>query len=151
MGAGGLEPVLYLARTNDGEIQREVVPSLCCLSFDPLCKVEIAKYGGLHPILTALTTANKDSFNTYDDDKQDQSSFEGSGAKTKTGQALLAAKAAKSPTTNSNTFMKGSQVSIPSLSFDVNNPDDGSVHSGDPITKVKDALTPAQLQVSDDT
>ena len=35
---GGLEPVLYLARTQSKDIQREVLPSLCCLSFDPMSK-----------------------------------------------------------------------------------------------------------------
>jgi hypothetical protein len=91
--------------------------------------------------LTALTTANNDSFNTYSDDKS-TSSFEGSGARTKAGQALLAAKSPK----GSNGFVKGTQISIPALSFDMNS-DEGSVQSDAPITKVKDSLTPAQLQV----
>jgi len=41
---GGLEPVLYLARTDSPDIQREVVPALCCLSFDRNSKVRILHF-----------------------------------------------------------------------------------------------------------
>ena len=44
---GGLEPVLYLARTDDVEVWREVVPGLCALSFVDANKVNIARCGGL--------------------------------------------------------------------------------------------------------
>lgn len=58
---GGLEPVLYLARTDEPEIQREVIPALCCLSFSRLNKVDMCKYGGLPPIVAALRDMNTDT------------------------------------------------------------------------------------------
>lgn len=51
---GGLEPVLYLARTDEPEIQREVLPALCNLSFADANKVAICRNGGLDPIVRAI-------------------------------------------------------------------------------------------------
>jgi len=53
---GGLEPVLYLARTNSHDIQREVVPALCCLSFDRFSKVRRRTHSGQHPWLTLCSS-----------------------------------------------------------------------------------------------
>ena len=50
---GGLEPVLYLARTDEPEIQREVIPALCCLSFSTQNKIDMCKFGGLAPVIAA--------------------------------------------------------------------------------------------------
>jgi HEAT repeat protein len=52
--AGGLEPVLYLARTDELEIQRQVLPALCCLSFHDSNKVPIVRYGGLEPVVRSI-------------------------------------------------------------------------------------------------
>lgn len=51
---GGLEPVLYLARTEEPEIQRETLACLCSLSFSEENKINITKYGGLPPIMSAI-------------------------------------------------------------------------------------------------
>ena len=51
---GGLEPVLYLARTDEPEIQREVLPALCCLSFADANKIAICRNGGLEAIVRAI-------------------------------------------------------------------------------------------------
>ena len=51
---GGLEPVLYLARTDEAEIQREVLPALCSLSFADANKVAICRNGGLDPIIRSI-------------------------------------------------------------------------------------------------
>lgn len=51
---GGLEPVLYLARTEEPEIQRETLACLCSLSFSEENKINITKYGGLPPVLSAI-------------------------------------------------------------------------------------------------
>lgn len=51
---GGLEPVLYLARTEEPEIQRETLACLCSLSFAEENKINIARYGGLPPIMSAI-------------------------------------------------------------------------------------------------
>ena len=56
---GGLEPVLYLARTDEPEIQREIIPALCCLSFSLQNKIDICKFGGLPPIINALRDPNQ--------------------------------------------------------------------------------------------
>ena len=55
---GGLEPVLYLARTDEPEIQVEVIPAICTLSFAEENKVDIAKNGGLPPVIAAIRDAN---------------------------------------------------------------------------------------------
>ena len=55
---GGLEPVLYLARTDEPEIQREILPALSTLSFADSNKIEICKNGGLPPIISAIRDAN---------------------------------------------------------------------------------------------
>lgn len=51
---GGLEPVLYLARTEEPEIQRETLACLCSLSFSEENKINITKYGGLPPVMGAI-------------------------------------------------------------------------------------------------
>lgn len=51
---GGLEPVLYLARTEEPEIQRETLACLCSLSFAEENKINITKYGGLPPVMSAI-------------------------------------------------------------------------------------------------
>jgi hypothetical protein len=51
---GGLEPVLFLARTDDPEVWREVIPGICMLSFVDTNKVNIARSGGLVPIVETL-------------------------------------------------------------------------------------------------
>lgn len=51
---GGLEPVLYLARTEEPEIQRETLACLCSLSFSEENKINITKYGGLPPVMSAI-------------------------------------------------------------------------------------------------
>lgn len=51
---GGLEPVLYLARTEEPEIQRETLACLCSLSFAEENKMNITRYGGLPPIMSAI-------------------------------------------------------------------------------------------------
>lgn len=51
---GGLEPVLYLARTEEPEIQRETLACLCSLSFAEENKITITRYGGLPPIMSAI-------------------------------------------------------------------------------------------------
>lgn len=52
--AGGLEPVLYLSRTDEPEIQRQVLPALCCLSFHDSNKVPIVRYGGLDTVVRSI-------------------------------------------------------------------------------------------------
>jgi hypothetical protein len=54
---GGLEPVLFLSRTDDTEIHREVLPALCTLSFAEPNKIEICKHGGLTPLLAMVSLA----------------------------------------------------------------------------------------------
>lgn len=56
---GGLEPVLYLARTNDPEVQRETLACLCSLSFAEENKMNITKYGGLPPIMNAIRSPDE--------------------------------------------------------------------------------------------
>lgn len=51
---GGLEPVLYLARTEEPEIQKETLACLCSLSFAEENKIAITRYGGLPPIMSAI-------------------------------------------------------------------------------------------------
>ena len=51
---GGMEPVLFLARTEDTELHKEVLPALTTLSFADANKVEIAKNGGLPPLVAML-------------------------------------------------------------------------------------------------
>lgn len=51
---GGLEPVLYLARTEEPEIQRETLACLCSLSFSEENKINITKFGGLPPVMSAI-------------------------------------------------------------------------------------------------
>lgn len=51
---GGLEPVLYLARTDEEEIQKEVLPALCSLSFSDANKVAICRNGGLDSIVSSI-------------------------------------------------------------------------------------------------
>lgn len=51
---GGLEPVLYLARTEEPEIQRETLACLCSLSFAEENKINITKFGGLPPVMSAI-------------------------------------------------------------------------------------------------
>ena len=52
---GGLEPVLYLARTDDLEVQKEVLPALCSLSFADNNKVAICRNGGLGAIVRSIS------------------------------------------------------------------------------------------------
>ena len=54
---GGLEPVLFLARTDDPEIHREVLPALYTLSFAEANKAEITKHGGF-PLLSMVPDVN---------------------------------------------------------------------------------------------
>lgn len=66
VAAGGVETVLYLARTRSFDLQREVVPSLCCLSFgSPMVKAELTRFGGLPPIMLALREACAKSGSAY--------------------------------------------------------------------------------------
>eukprot|EP00957_Ditylum_brightwellii_P168494 12825766-Ditylum_brightwellii.AAC.1 len=55
---GGLEPVLYLARTDEPEIQREVLPAIATLSFEDSNKIEICKNGGLPPIIADICNSD---------------------------------------------------------------------------------------------
>jgi hypothetical protein len=55
---GGLEPVLYLARTDEAEIQRQVLPALCVLSFADANKVPICRNGGLDTVVRFLRDTN---------------------------------------------------------------------------------------------
>ena len=52
-----MEPVLFLSRTDDTEIHREVLPALCTLSFAEPNKIEICKHGGLTPLLAMVSLA----------------------------------------------------------------------------------------------
>jgi hypothetical protein len=55
---GGLEPVLYLARTDEAEIQRQVLPALCVLSFADANKVPICRNGGLDTVVRFIRDSN---------------------------------------------------------------------------------------------
>ena len=46
--------MLYLARTDDAEVHLEVLPALTTLSFADANKIEIAKSGGLDPIVSLM-------------------------------------------------------------------------------------------------
>ena len=46
--------MLYLARTDEAEIQKEVLPALCSLSFADANKIAICRNGGLDPVVRAV-------------------------------------------------------------------------------------------------
>ena len=52
---GGLEPVLYLARSDDKKVQRQVLPALTTLSFLDCNKVAICTNGALPPIVDCIS------------------------------------------------------------------------------------------------
>ena len=54
---GGLEPVLYLGRSTDKLVQREVLPALTALSFMDCNKVPICTNGSLPPIIEFINVA----------------------------------------------------------------------------------------------
>jgi hypothetical protein len=54
---GGLEPVLYLGRSDDKAVQREVLPALTTLSFMDCNKVPICSNGSLPPIIDCINEA----------------------------------------------------------------------------------------------
>eukprot|EP01082_Thalassiosira_pseudonana_P011927 g10495.t1 g10495 contig4:1976124-1977335(+) len=58
---GGLEPVLYLARSDDKNTQREVLPALTTLSFLDCNKVPICMNGALPPIVGCISEDNNDT------------------------------------------------------------------------------------------
>eukprot|EP00814_Leptocylindrus_danicus_P009478 CAMPEP_0116018954 /NCGR_PEP_ID=MMETSP0321-20121206/8948_1 /TAXON_ID=163516 /ORGANISM="Leptocylindrus danicus var. danicus, Strain B650" /LENGTH=3722 /DNA_ID=CAMNT_0003489431 /DNA_START=23 /DNA_END=11192 /DNA_ORIENTATION=- len=51
---GGVEPVLYLARTDNVDVRTEILPALANLSFSVVNKVEICNNGGLHAIVDVI-------------------------------------------------------------------------------------------------
>jgi hypothetical protein len=57
---GALEPILYLSRTEEYEISREVLPALCSLSFEDANKAEICRGGGLMAIVSAIRDPRPD-------------------------------------------------------------------------------------------
>ena len=52
---GGLEPVLYLARSDDKKVQRQILPSLTTLSFLDCNKEPICTNGALSPIVNSIS------------------------------------------------------------------------------------------------
>jgi hypothetical protein len=54
---GGLEPVLYLGRSDDKTVQREVLPALATLSFMDCNKEPICTNGSLPPIIDFINQA----------------------------------------------------------------------------------------------
>lgn len=56
---GGLEPVLYLARSDDIDVQRQVLPALATLSFLDPNKLPIANDGGVETLVSVLTVSER--------------------------------------------------------------------------------------------